>query len=114
MILSGHKEKMVSPSHGRWPQEEPTWLHLDHELVASLKATQGRTLKATLALGIDVTNLYNPEHKSDVHVFFFKCVHVCVEVWSLRHGFTVQVRGHPQAWSSPFTFFEAKSLLFYC
>lgn len=46
-----------------------------------------------------------------MYMFLFKCVHVCVEVWSLRHGFTVQVRGQPQAWSSPFTFLEAKSLV---
>lgn len=75
MILSGHREKMVSPSQGRWPQEEPARLHLDHELVASLKVTQG-TIKATLALGIYVTSLYDPEHKSDV--LFLLNVYMCV------------------------------------
>lgn len=66
---------MVSPSQGRWPQEEPAWLHLDHELVAFLKVTQGRVLKAAHALGIYVTNISLSIKM--MYVFLFKCVRVC-------------------------------------
>lgn len=29
-----------------------------------------------------------------MYVFLFKCVRVCVEVWSLLYGFTVRLEGN--------------------